>query len=418
MSKYTDFFKNESYDIFEAEDYNEELKKIAKNFRTFGKALDTFILERGYVGDIDNVEEKVKFITDALKQSGVPIPVNIKNWYLEHTRIKKKTAFQICFGFNLKLEEVDDFLRRICLLRGFDCHSIEEVVYFFAIKKGLSYSKAQEIISRVQIVKPLKVPKEDVIYTEVILEALDDIDSEDELVEFINNNSEMFEYNNATAYDVIRIIWKEISKEDGIALREKIKLYRAFDKEVEVIEDEYTEEKTRKDRKRIDESIWEILLQMLGLSGSYANAFYSERSIKKILIDNEMLHPLAEDSFPDRDGLNKILNGTHISEERVRKLLILLAFYSFWGNRAIKKNSYEAMENDDIRCVSFINSNLMDAGYPTLYPGNPYDFVIFASVNSGMPLVAFREYMRELFFEKIDLEGNIYEESKSITTEY
>jgi len=399
MAKYTDFLETQTYDIFEAEDYVEELKKISEKFRTFDKALDTFLVEHGYAGDVENVEEKIRFISDKLKAAGVPVPKKIKEWYSKHIRITRKTAFQICFGFGLKLDEVDDFLKRICLERGFDCHSVEEVVYFYAFKNELSYLQAQDILSKVTKVTSGRIPKEDIIYTYVIAEEIDEIRTEDELIEYLNANGEKFGYNNASACEAIRILWNEISKEEGLAIKEKRKLYRSFDKE-----EEEPDVKTRKTRKRIDDSIWEIYLQILGLSGSYANAFYSERSIKKILIDNEMLHPLAEESFPDRNGLNNILNGNHVSYETVRKLLILLAFYKFWGSRAIRLGSYEAQENDDKRCISFINSNLMDAGYQLLYPGNPYDFILFASVNSGMPLVAFREYMRELFFKKMDID--------------
>ena len=147
-------------------------------------------------------------------------------------------------------------------------------------------------------------------------------------------------------------------------------------------------------------------MQILGLSGNYIDKIYKDRSIKSILKDNELLHPLAEDSFPDRDGLNKILNGEHVSYERIRKLLILLVFYKFWANKALCSNHYEAGYGDADRCISTINDNLVDAGYPMLYPGNPYDFIIFVSVNADNPLMTFRDYMREMFYNKMDSNGN------------
>lgn len=47
-------------------------------------------------------------------------------------------------------------------------------------------------------------------------------------------------------------------------------------------------------------------------AGSQAAPFYKNRSIKPILKGNPFLHPFAEESFPDRDGLTKILNGACI----------------------------------------------------------------------------------------------------------
>lgn len=406
MGNYTSFLEDMIYDIFEEEDYVEELKKAAELFRTFDKALDSFILNHGYDGDLLNVDEKVSFITCKLKAAGVPVPRNIKKWYSEHKRIERKTAFQLCFAFGLQVDEVDDFLRRVCLTRGFDCHDVEEVVYFFALKNGLSYEDTVDVLSKVTIVKPDRVAKDDIVYTEFIAEEIDDIETVEELILYLNENVDKFGYNNATAYEIIRSIWNDISKEDGIALREKRLLYVAFDKDTNDEQLEEDNDKKRKERKRMDDSLWEIYLQILGLSGNYTDKIYKDRSIKSILIDNELLHPIAEDSFPDRGGLNKILNGEHVSYERVRKLLILLVFYKFWANRALCSNHYVAGYGDADRCISTINDNLVDAGYPMLYPGNPYDFIIFFSVNADNPLMTFRDFMQEMFFSKMDSNGN------------
>lgn len=87
---------------------------------------------------------------------------------------------------------------------------------------------------------------------------------------------------------------------------------------------------------------------------------------------------------------------------RVRKLLILLVFYKFWVIKALNKNDYysEQDENDLERCKSMINEMLVDAGYPTLYPGNPYDFIFLASMNTLFPLLSFRDIMREIYGQK------------------
>ena len=406
MGKYTAFLEDMSYDIFEEDDYLEELKKMADRFRTFDKALDSFLVNHGYAGDLANADEKVLFLTGKLKEAGVPIPRNMKKWYSEHKTIDRKTAFGLCFAFGLQVEEVNDFLRRICLARGFDCHVVEEVVYFFALKNGLSYPETMEIVKRVELVKPDKMAEEDIIYTDFIAQDIDDIETAEELVLYLNDNVDKFGYNNATAYETIQSIWKDIAKENGVALREKKLLYAAFDKDTDDKRQQEDSDKKRKTRKRIDDSVWEIYLQILGLSSNYADGIYKDRSIKTILKGNELLHPLAEESFPDRDGLMKIMNGEHVSYERVRKILILLVFYKFWANKALNNGHYEAGWGDRDRCISMINDHLTDAGYPMLYPGNPYDFILFVSVNAESPLVTFRDYMREMFFNKMDIDGN------------
>ena len=413
MGKYTSFLEDLSYDILEKEDYLEELKKVTNLFRTFDQALDSFIVSQGYEGDLSNVDEKVLFITGKLKKAGVPVPRNIKEWYSEHKIIERKTAFRLCFAFDLQIEEVNDFLGRICLTRGFDCHNVEEVVYFFAFKNSLSYAETMDIVKQVELIKPEKIAKEDSIYTDLIVEEIDDIETAEELVLYLNENVDKFRYNNVTAYDAIQTIWKFISKDDGIAIREKKRLYASFDKDKENGQSEENANKKRKERKRMDDSIWEIYLQILGLSGNYVDKIYKERSLKSILKDNELIHQLAEDSFPDRDGLNKILNGKHVSYERVRKILILLVFYKFWVSKALGNNHYEAENGDADRFKSTIKNYLTEAGYLQLYPGNPYDFIILVSANSECPLMTFRDYMREMFIKKTDADGNLIIEEKT-----
>ena len=409
MGQYTSFLEEKSIRIFNEDDCVEELKKIVGDFRSFDEALDSFIIEHGYDGDIKDVNEKVSFISSKCRAAGVPVPRNLKKWYTEHKRIERNTAipFHICFAFKLGVEEVNDFLRRICLSRGFDCHSIEEVVYFYAFKNNLNFDVVQDILSRVPTVKQDKLSYDDLVYTELIVEEIDEIDSVDELVQYLNENVDKFGHNNATAYETIKTIWSRLvgtENKQGEAAREKKLLYETFDKE-QAAQEHYETKKGRKLRKREDDSIWEIYLQILGLAGNYSVGFYKNRSLKTMLKGNELMHPLAEDSFPDRDGLVKILNGEHVSYERVRKLLILLNFYQYYVSRALAKHTYDVTEDEAERCIATIDANLTSSNYPTLYPGNPYDFLILMAIRTSQPLQSFREYMHELFFKSVDLDS-------------
>lgn len=395
MGKYTDFLMDKSYIISDEEDYMEELKKAAELFRTFDGALDTFLAEHGYLGDPEDVDAKILFLASQFKEAGMDAPRNMKRWFTEHRRIERRTAFLICFAFRLRVDEVDDFLRRICLLRGIDCHHMEEAVYFYAFKNGLDYGKARGILDQVPPVKAGKLDTENIVYTKLLAEEIDRIGSEEELVSYLIQNAERFGYNNAAAYTAIKAVWEQLASPQGLAIRERRRLYAGFDRE----EPEGAEEpRGRKERRRTEDSIWEIYLQILGLAGSQAAPFYKNRSIKPILKENPFLHPFAEESFPDRDGLTKILNGEHVSYERVRKIMILLVFYRFWAGRALRENSYSAGYGDAKRCLASMDDFLVSAGYPALYPGNPYDFIFLFAIQAETPLLTFRDFMRELYF--------------------
>lgn len=385
---------DKSYTISDEEDYMEELKKAAELFRTFDGALDTFLAEQGYLGDSEDVDAKILFLASQFKEAGMDAPRNMKRWFTEHRRIERRTAFHICFAFRLKVEEAEDFLRRICLMRGFDCHHMEEIVYYYALKNSLDYGTAKGILDRIPVVKSGKLNTENVVYTKLLVEDIDRIGSAKELISYLTQNAGRFGYNNAAAYTAIKAVWEQLASPQGLAVRERRKLYPSFDRE----EPGMGEDQGRKERKRSEDSIWEIYLQILGLAGSQAAPFYKNRRMKTILRENPLLHPLAEASFPDRDGLTKILNGEHVSYERVRKTMILLVFYRFWVGRALRENDYSAGYGDADRCLASMDDFLAEAGYPAMYPGNPYDFVFLFAIHAEMPLLTFRDFMRELYY--------------------
>lgn len=71
----------------------------------------------GYTGDLENVDEKVTFLEEKFKAAGIPKPRNIRDWYTKHTRPnsnRRVAQIQLCFAFELSLEEARDFFRRVC----------------------------------------------------------------------------------------------------------------------------------------------------------------------------------------------------------------------------------------------------------------------------------------------------------------
>ncbi|MCI9142211.1 MAG: hypothetical protein HFH87_06245 [Lachnospiraceae bacterium] len=398
MDTYTEFLEDRARDIHPEDDidYSRELMAVVAMFRDFDEALDTFLIKHGFSGDCSDIDAKIAYIRTKCEESGVQPPRNMKKWYTEHKRIKKETAIRICFAFSLSVEESEDFLRRICLLRGFDCHNIEEVICFYAISNGLSYSEARQLMEKAPKVSWGKIDfDKEVLYTAAILAEVRRFKSGEELIGYLAANIRQFGYNNATAYKYIREMWSEISAEGGLAAMERKRLYDGFD------DTDRTIRQARRGRSGQDKpSLWEIYLQILGLAGDRISRLDTDRSLKPILKDNELLHAWAEDSFPSRVGLEKILNGEHASEQLVHKTIILLVFYRFWVKSALKNHSYQAKSGDTGRCTCEINKYLMDAGYPELYPGDPFDWVILHAVENEFPLLVFREFMRELFYIK------------------
>lgn len=391
MGKYTELLEYEGKEIYPEDDnYTEELIRFAKRFRFFDEALTEYILQHDYNGDANDTEGKIAYLKSKFENAGISAPRNLKKWFTEHKRLERRTAFQICFALELDLAETEDFFRRVVLERGFDCHYMEEAVYYFAIKNSLKYSDAAAVLEQIPASGKENIDfGKQVYYTSSIVEEIDRFTKPEELLSFFNGNIHQFVYNNATAYKYIHEIWEKIAALDGLAIKEKRELLPSNEEE-------------DADEKKL--SIWDVYLQILGFEESELKLLDADRSIKPILKDNILLHPIAQESFPDREGIQNILAGKHVSYERVRKIIILLVFYKYWVTLALKRKdgTYRAKGGEADRCLSEINKYLLDAGYPELYFGNPYDWVFMYAMQDDFPLLTFREFMNELFVVRED----------------
>lgn len=232
MSQYTKLLSIQAETLSPDDDgYEESLRETATLFRGFDSALTSFLVEHGFSEDTSDVEAKAKFIRDRFKAANVKAPRDFKEWFLPNTVIKRQTAYKICFAFGLGVDETNDFFRCVQFERGFDCHTIDEVVYYFCMKNGLSYAEAQEIIGRIPVPKKAKaIPNREILYTGTIIEYINSIDDKEKLIQYIKDNINDFQYNNATAIKYIQELWDDISKTDGLATSEGAIIDRTYNR--------------------------------------------------------------------------------------------------------------------------------------------------------------------------------------------
>lgn len=380
--------------------YEEKLLAIVATFRSFSQALTSFLCANGFTGDANNIDEKVCYLKAKFKEAEIPAPRDIKKWFSEDKGIGHDTAYQICFAFNLGIGGTRDFFRRVYFERAFDCHSITEAVYYYCMRNALSYSDALDIIAQMPKAKTtaIKADKE-ILYTGTIVEFIDGVKTPAELIAYVNDHIEQFGYNNATATKHIQQLWAALSCKEGLAYREGKLLDKAFNYDTGADtekDDLYTVVGEEAD------SVWRILAQIFGLDRRQTTALGTDRKLKPLLENNLLLPSFAVKDFPDQDGICKILNGNHVGHERIRKVLILLEFYTCWANAIVAHNNalWEATDIDAERCIDKINRYLIEAGYPELYPGNPYDWIFMWAVKDIWPLVTFRDHMRALYAHK------------------
>ncbi len=371
---------------WEDDHFIDKLLEVAQLFRPFDEALTEFISERGYSGDPGDAEEKVAFIRSVFVSAGMDPPREIREWFTLRQSVRRDTVFQLCFAFGLDGSETDEFFRRIYAReRSFNCHQLQEAVYYFCLNNSLSWADAQEIL---RCISPAEAEQrsDQVVYTGSIIAELNSLESKEELIAWLNENLDKFTASNVTSYETIRRLWRTASGPDGLLLRER----RAF---FSILDD--PAEGTRKPLPTGSEGLrlYDAYLGILQLDKAEVKRLDTDRSIKPIL---EKLHESVRDSFPDRQGIDRILRGEPVSYERVRKWLVLLTFYTWWARRAVAKGSYEADPGDGERCLSAMNQHLIESGYPELYIGNPYDWIFFYASKCGEPLFVFRYIWNEL----------------------
>lgn len=438
MSSYTERFEDYIYNM-DVEMLRESIEEIVCEFRSFSDAIFDYFSEK-YV--LSSKNDIVELIFDKAKSNFVNLEKrNLKKWIIEDKPISKESAIKICFAMNLSLDESKDFLRRVCLCRGFDCHTINELVCYYCLKNGYDYSVVNNILSKVVYPQEININfSNEIFYTESIVNEVDKMTSDNEIINFINSNIKMFEYNNATAYNYVHTIWNEIFNKSNLSNFKFDSVYKDVNRKKNFLNFGLAYQdlaliicECSKSTVEIEEvydflydknlSQEDVILQILGyyeeelvvtgykyendLRGIRKKIFHSEaleysipnRSITNILKQNPMIHKHVYNCFPNREGLQAILRGEKKDDELVRKIIILLTFYKFWIVKAKKTKSYEAHQlKDGEHCLTIINNVLMECGYQEMYYGNPYDWIFIFAMMDDEPMNAFREFMKEVYY--------------------
>ncbi len=279
---------------WEDDNFIEELLEVVQLFRSFAAAMDEFLAEHGYTEDIADVDGKVAFIRTAFTKADMDAPREVREWFAGQP-VKRDTVFQICFAFGLDGSETDVFFRRIYTKeRSFNCHLMQEAVYYFCLNNGLAWADALNIQAQVPLAGK-GGGGSDVVYTDSIIAQLNDLESAEEFVSWLRENIDKFvPYGNVTAYETIRRLWRQAAGPNGLLIQEHERLSSMLD-------DEAIGKKSRFKARADGAKPYDAYLAILQLDKKDIKKLGTDRSIKPIL---EKLHDDAQDSFPDRQGID------------------------------------------------------------------------------------------------------------------
>lgn len=133
----------------------------------------------------------------------------------------------------------------------------------------------------------------DIVYTGSIIAELNNLETKEDLIQWLNDNIDKFAGSNVTAYETIRRLWEQVSGPDGLLIQERKSLPSIHD-------DAATGEKSKLRSNASGVRSYDAYLAILQLDKKEVKRLATDRSIKPIL---EKLHDSAQDSFPDRQGI-------------------------------------------------------------------------------------------------------------------
>ena len=372
MLSYTEQIQNELYEgkwsVYDTseDDYAEMVDYLnSSNFRSFGEGLISVISKKTLEDEsaLDCLKRCFKEKNIDIKELGSPNTP--KNWLNGGERPKKgedsrRKMFVFAFALGLSVEETVYLFQRVFLDRAFNPRNHKELIYYYCIENNLPFSKAVEMISQVDFENSDVTDK--TVYTKVIADVIEQSKSESDIIQYINSHPHNFSINNIAAKDIVT---QYISRAKKFVLEE-----------IQSFDSLYVANKDKDSTNFMYETI-------------IGQTITTDRGTDKSLFKNADLPKEISTSFPTPQIFAKLHKNPTYDE--LRKMLIVLFSYCFWY-KIQKTNDYADIDD----YVEQLNDLLTEANLPTIYPGNPMDWLFCFCTIADRPLDTFRAILSEV----------------------
>lgn len=315
------------------------------NFTTVNKKLAEIISQKFNL-EFKNDDELFAFVKSRFVKNGVLLSQErtLKNWLKLNpdalAPTQRELAIKICFALDLTLAESKSFIEKSLYIRPFNFKSVEDAVYYFCLKSNLSFSEANDILSKVKICNQGDNKKE----TNIVQIEVDKITTAEDLINYIHTNSSIFCSNLVAAK-------------------------RIFAEELEFAKSNLDGDATGRES---------VLTEIYGLTRSNKVGDKKGSPLVKYILKN----------LPNSQIFNNIANASkEVSEDAIRKSIIMLHFFNYFKEAGENSSATEFYDE--------INDCLEECSLPTLYPMNPYDAVIMMLAYAEDPLNDLQEFFGE-----------------------
>ena len=422
---YTQYNSDSIYQFLDDENSSDAVNylKDPTNFRSFNEGLLEILIKKEYVSENATLNDMSQILHKKLTNIGSPISLNtVNSWITGEHRPKveagyRKQIYEICFALNLTFEETIWFFHHVYYDRAFNCHTIDESVFYFCFRKKLTYKDALAIIQKIMDSPTItSSSKENSNYTSFIQRRIEEIESVDELISFLSLNRENFSSWNESAYqtldDLVKILLpSEKGKKEIDTLKRNIKRSHSPGEAI---------------RKQKERNEWGLVMKefffdfhevsdfdLLEGKNIRSKNFLLEQILgmklitkkeKTRFIDKSSIPDVVKNNFPSRKTMSDILSEDKMTKSKsydsIRKLIILLEFYRYWCEIKINRKDDDNID-EPLSDIFFeeTNHSLRLCGYEDMYAGNPYDWIFMCSAQAYDPLSYFRECITYLLDE-------------------
>ncbi len=364
-----------SDDILPGVEYINNLNEIT----LFADAVKKRADELGWSESADTL---VDFVIGLCRTAGVDISrQNITNWIdgiAPSGNISgRENVYKLCFALKMDADETKKFFLEAYLERPFNYKNLHEAVYFFCLKSGRTYSDALRIIDIIEKKQHINNSEaEDA--TENIGKEIYLKDTEEELINYITENSSGFKINNKTATEKIKVLINKCmvlaNGENGCP--DSRKEIRTVDALLDAIYSYSARGTEGVDKK----------------SGQGIRVYSSS-------ISKSGFPKLIKRNFPQRQQIENILKGK-ASYEVIKKALVILNFYSFFTEA--KLNGIEGGQELFFEFYDEMDSVLAECGYVGLYWRNPFDWMIGYCACAPNPVDELRALIEKYYLSSFE----------------
>lgn len=438
-NNYTKFNTNSiSEFINNDEDGSDEAISFLKNknsFRPFDLGLKELFKMKNIDVDSSDNEKMADFLYSKLKDIKANIEKDtVISWFSGKQRPKVEAGsrikmYEICFALNLNASETTCFFQRVYYDRAFNCHTIDEAVFYFAFSNGLTYMESLDIINRIsEADAPVAVNYES-NYTLFVRNQINSMKTIDELTTFLISNKENFKSWNKSASNMLKNLAAEITipasaKEKTDKLKRNIRrfLSEPSDK-ISQSKNSFSGKIYLEDYNDCGLIVREIIYDSIHnnyntqsqceyIKDAMNNRnFMKNASILRYLVTTSIgagkdstIPYIVRNNFPSKKTMSDLLSEDKISTTKsydsIRKLIVLLDFYRFWVNVKLnsENNLYKDLDKDKLTeiYIEEANSCLYECGYEDLYAGNPYDWIFLCAAHANDPLEFFKSCLSDL----------------------